>query len=306
MLSNPVVVSPSGVTYSQETVDELLSEARRQGTEAKCPVTGQLITGYTENQVVASILARYMFKQQVTGDVMATLKDYQSNSAQTDEDQPLEAYVQQMRAKMAERLDDAHQEQLAKNTAGFTQQLELKSLETQEATSSATKAEVELKKVRAEYEKHKKEANATKLEQESVIAGLREELQALREDNEALKKKSAELVGRVTRLSAQLVTLEEQADDDADAMGAETSNVRVNKVRKAELIRLETEVQRLTEELEGKSETVAKSDDVHMELREEVEAAKRESSAERAKADALAEERDELRKKLDAMQASSS
>ena len=46
-----------------------------------------------------------------------------------EEDQPLEAYLQRMKASMAARLESVHGEAMAKSNFSFSQQLELKEME---------------------------------------------------------------------------------------------------------------------------------------------------------------------------------
>lgn len=77
LLASPVIVLPSGVTYSAETVAKLQSQAERRGQSARCPQTGEVISATVPNAVVESILSRYLFKQQITKDVMHALAEYQ-------------------------------------------------------------------------------------------------------------------------------------------------------------------------------------------------------------------------------------
>ena len=296
LLANPVVVTPSGVTYSQETVEGLLEAARAAGTAPICPVSGLEICSYTPNLVVASILARYMFKQQVTGDVMVTLKDYQQSSPQGEEDQPLEAYVQQMKATMAARLEDAHSEAMAKTKASLTQQVEMATLEAHDASASAGKAEAELTELRAAFDAHQKEALAEKAAHESTLATLQSDLEAARLEARAAKGRAHELLQSTTRLSAQLSQYEEDAVEDTGPLADAARNAQVNKVRKTELIKLEAEVQRLRETLAAKEadEGVAALEA----LKEERTVLERELASERSLAASLAAERDAAQLRL--------
>ena len=131
LLTRPVTVFPSGVTYSSETVEKLQEEAKRRGTVAKCPQTGEEITGTAPNHVVESVLSRYLFKQQITKDVMHALNEYQTKTPAGEEDQPLELYLQRMKASMVERLEGMHNEAMQKSQFSYQQQLELKAMESE-------------------------------------------------------------------------------------------------------------------------------------------------------------------------------
>ena len=126
LLVNPVQVFPSGVTYSNETVEKIHKEAKRKGKPPTCPQTGEEITHHAPNLVVESILARFLFKQQITKDVMHSLQEYQTKTPAGEEDQPLEKYLQRIKANMVERLEGVHQEALEKTTASYQQQLEVR------------------------------------------------------------------------------------------------------------------------------------------------------------------------------------
>lgn len=65
LMVKPVVVQPSGCSYSASTVEAIKAEAAANGTEPRCPQTGAVITGVVPNLALESILARYLFKQQV-------------------------------------------------------------------------------------------------------------------------------------------------------------------------------------------------------------------------------------------------
>jgi len=74
LMVKPVVVHPSGCSYSAATVEAIQAEAAANGTEPLCPQTGDVITGVVPNLALESILARYLFKQQVTSPSFAVEK----------------------------------------------------------------------------------------------------------------------------------------------------------------------------------------------------------------------------------------
>ena len=78
MLVRPVVCLPSGVSYSATTYAQLEAEARLENRRPICPQSGLPIHGTIENKALDSILSRYMFKQQITKDVVSSLREFQS------------------------------------------------------------------------------------------------------------------------------------------------------------------------------------------------------------------------------------
>ena len=248
LLSSPLIAYPSGVTYSAATIEELQKDAESRGeSHALCPQTQLPIERTVENQVVETILSRYLFKQQLTQDVLTTLRDFQQNTPQGDEDQPLEKYLQQMKGAMAERLEDLQSEQLHQMTAGYQQQVEMKTMEAKNATVEAEECRAELDKTRELFEAFKKHSISEAAAKDAELAASIDDLNAAREELTAAKSKIAELLQRVTDLTAQIASIEEAAEDDTGDLAEETTNREVNRVRKKELLALQAEVTRLTE-----------------------------------------------------------
>lgn len=299
---NPVVVSPSGVTYSRETLDELVREANAKGVPPVCPVSGKEVISFAENQVVNSILSRYVFKQQVTNDVMVALHDFQRAAPAGEQDQPLEEYLKRMKEMMAKRLEEAHQEQLAVTKAGLTQQIELKKIEFNNVKISASELEKQLQETKSAFEAFKKEALGKQTAHDDALAVVRDDLSKTREEAKALHDRNAELLTHVSELGAKLQGLEEGAEDDAEPLTAETSNPKVHKVRKAEVIRLQAENERLQKSLDEAIVAAAPNEEKIAGIREQLGEAQRELSAQQQMTLKAKEESEELHQRLKKLQ----
>eukprot|EP00965_Chrysotila_dentata_P142622 4714205-Pleurochrysis_carterae.AAC.1 len=112
---HPQVVLPSGFTYSQETIDKIMRDAAEKDTQPICPQSGLPIESVVPNNAIDSILSRYLFKQQITRDVVESLKQFQESN---DAEDPLEAYMQRMKQNMVERLQTIHTDEMSRMAKG--------------------------------------------------------------------------------------------------------------------------------------------------------------------------------------------
>ena len=302
LLTRPVTVFPSGVTYSSETVEKLQEEAKRRGTVAKCPQTGEEITGTAPNHVVESVLSRYLFKQQITKDVMHALNEYQTKTPAGEEDQPLELYLQRMKASMVERLEGMHNEAMQKSQFSYQQQLELKAMESESRGKEGAATKAELEELRTEYNEHKKQALQDAAAFEDQIDELRARAKEAEEETEALKAKREELLHRVTRLTAKLARLEEGAEDDADSLEEPSSSVALNRVRKADLLQMRAELEQHNESMEELKKRLEERDAEIQALKDELAGLRKELAGEKRVTASLTEERDNLQKKVKALE----
>ena len=302
LLTRPVTVFPSGVTYSSETVEKLQEEAKRRGTVAKCPQTGEEITGTAPNHVVESVLSRYLFKQQITKDVMHALNEYQTKTPAGEEDQPLELYLQRMKASMVERLEGEHTEAMQKSQFSYQQQLELKAMESESRGKEGAATKAELEELRTEYNEHKKQALQDAAAFEDQIDELRARAEEAEEETEELKAKREELLHRVTRLTAKLARLEEGAEDDADSLEEPSSSVALNRVRKADLLQMRAELEQHNESMEELKKRLEERDAEIQALKDELAGLRKELAGEKRVTASLTEERDNLQKKVKALE----
>lgn len=298
LLVKPVEVYPSGVTYSLETVEKLQSEAARKGVPCKCPQSGEEITHFAPNLVVESILARYLFKQQITKDVMHSLQEYQTKTPAGEEDQPLEKYLQRMKATMVERLEGEHQEAIAKTTYSYQQQLEVKTAECDANAKERDSLKAELEELRAETAAFKKQSLQDAAAFDDQIEDVRGQLRESKEEVDTLKGKRTELINRVTKLTAKLTKLEEGVEDDADELDEPTSNREVQRVRKAELLALRAQLSEKDLELDEYKAKVEERDAEIKRLRDELEQLRRDFAGEQRVSKGLIEERDALQAKV--------
>ena len=302
LLVKPVEVYPSGVTYSQGTLEKLQSEAKRKGVPCVCPQSGEEITHWAPNLVVESILARYLFKQQITKDVMHSLQEFQTKTPMGEEDQPLEKYLQRMKASMVERLEGEHQEAIAKTTNSYQQQLEVKTAECDANGKERDSLKAELAQMRDEYNAFKKQSLLDATGFDDQLEDLRGQLRASQEEVASLKEKRTELVNRATKLTARLTKLEEGLEDDADGLDDPTSNRELQRVRKSELLALRAQLNEKDTELEEWKARVEERDAEILKLRELLEQLQRELAGEQRVSAGLVEERDALQAKVKALQ----
>ena len=94
LLERPVVVRPSGVTYSRATVEHILAHAHALDRPPVCPQSGLVIEGYVPNTALETILSRHTFQSQGTRDVLDALKQFTKEGGVSEGEQPLEEYVQ--------------------------------------------------------------------------------------------------------------------------------------------------------------------------------------------------------------------
>ena len=128
LMSDPRVAYPSGVSYSKASIDALHSEAGKAGRRAVCPQSGMGIEATVPNLMLDQILGRFLFKQQVTDDVIKSLREFQRGEARRvaapEGEEPVEVYVQRMKATMMERMEGLHKAQQRKIELGYEEQLE--------------------------------------------------------------------------------------------------------------------------------------------------------------------------------------
>jgi len=291
LLQKPMTVYPSGVTYSSATIEKIQEAAAKDGVPPRCPQTGEEIAYVAPNHVVESILSRYLFKQQITKDVMFALNEYQTKTPAGEEDQPLEMYLQRMKASMVERLETMHADAMLKSQYSFQQQIDQKDLEADKRNGELEKRMAELEELRSEYSAAKKQTIAETAAFEDQVAELRTRVREGEEERDTLKAKREELLHRVTRLTSKLSRLEEGAEDDADALDDETTNLKLQKVRKADLLALRAELEDKSALLEELTKTLAERDAEIARLREELGNLRRELAGEKRATQSLTDER---------------
>ena len=109
-----MVVRP-GVTYSRATVEQILARARARRAARLSPE--RLIEGYVPNTALETILSRHTFQSQATRDVLDALKQFTKEGGVSEGEQPLEEYVQAMKASMVERMHQMHTRQMVPSSA---------------------------------------------------------------------------------------------------------------------------------------------------------------------------------------------
>ena len=302
LLADPVTVHPSGVTYSHATVEKLLADAAAAGKPAVCPQTKAPIESWSRNVALESILSRYLFKQQITNDVMRALSEYQSKNPAGEEDQPLEQYLQRMKASMVERMETIHQEAMAKAAAECEQKVEVRGLELDKMRDAAERAAADVEAARAELAAYRKQVLLDNAQYEGSIEELQAQLRGRSDELDACREKRDELNAKVMRLSAKLTKLEEGVEDDADALDDPGSNKQVQRVRKEELLRLKAELTQGDARLEEWKARVAERDGTISSLREQLDSLRRELAGEKRISADLTEEKAHIEGRLRTLQ----
>ena len=119
LFEKPVVVRPSGVSYSRATVEHIIAHARALDRPPLCPQSGLVIEGFAPNTALETILSRHTFKSQGTRDVLEALKQFTKEGGVSEGEQPLEEYVQAMKASMVDRMQEMHARQMGNVSEGF-------------------------------------------------------------------------------------------------------------------------------------------------------------------------------------------
>ena len=254
IMQRPMVVLPSGVTYSAETIEQIQFKATQSGQRPLCPQTGKVIEGVVPNVALESILARFLFKQQITQDVMKALHTFQLESGMAEEDQPLEAYMQQIKGHMVEKLHRVHTEQLMKQASEFTEVIEVKKYDMSKQERRINELTRDLAEATAENQESKKKQLAQVASYESQIFELRSEMEELARTKEALRAEREELMKDTTRLTDEVNKMGEAVADDGDALDARSDIAEINKLRKQDVLAARVELEACQEALATEQE----------------------------------------------------
>lgn len=219
LLAAPVIVYPSGVTYSGAALERIHEDAAKRGQPPKCPQTGEVITHSVANRVVESILSRYLFKQQITKDVMVALADFQKKLPAGEEDQPLEAHLRKLKGVMADRLQQTHSEAMHQTKEGFKQQLEMKAMELASVLRAGEETRAELAELKDQYDSYKKASVVERTATKAELHALRDDLQTSKDELHVVQGRNADLINRTTRLAAEMTRIKEVEEDDAEGLG---------------------------------------------------------------------------------------
>ena len=301
LMSSPVVVQPSGISYSKSTVDALVEAARATGGKPLCPQTGRPIESFAANAAVESILARYLFKQQVTHDVITALREFNEKGAVSEDDQPLEVYVQRMKANMVERMNALHQEQVGKVALEYEEQLVWRKGEMDKHADELEKLQRQLDDANDGAMKFKQHAlnEAAVLEQQLAEARARLDERTAERDELAAGRDGLMETNR--SLEDQLRLEEEELADDAAALDDDAASERMARVRKADVLSLRAQ-------LEAAAAQQAAADALLLEAKEEarrvageLEGVRAEHAAASQLNDELTDEREQLSAKVRAL-----
>ena len=242
ILAHPVTVMPSGVTYSATTVDKLVADAKKLNKQPLCPQSSQPITGQVPNTAMASILSRYLFKQQVTKDVLEALREFTRASGMDDEQQPLEAYMQRMKENMVERLQKLHVEQMARSAQEYEEKIERGALEASSHERSAAELKDELSAAQQASLKHKVDASEERDILEEKLQFARGELKVVAAERDRLLAHRDQLLSRLANVQSHISRVDEDTEADTDALDAEPSNPKLEKLRKQDMLALRAEL----------------------------------------------------------------
>lgn len=295
LMVRPVVVLPSGCSYSASTVEEIQAEAKANGTEPLCPQTGEVIKEVVPNVALESILARYLFKQQVTKDVLASLKEFVANSGQNDEDQPLENYIRRMKEHMAERLHHIHAEQLATAASGYEEKLGLSDLARGDAERRAAEAQEALERIRSEAMKRSAAASEEKDRLSAELAEARATAVEAQEAVESLRAARDDAVKARIEAEARVQRLENDALHDTDDIEAPATNASLAGVRKAELLKLKAELAEIKRRATAAEEQVGELRRDLLDKETDMLKVSEELSAERKRCEGLTDDNTSLR-----------
>ncbi|KAL1528257.1 hypothetical protein AB1Y20_009615 [Prymnesium parvum] len=298
IFQRPVVVLPSGLTYSAATIERVKAEAEAQGTPPLCPQTGQEIIATVSNVTVDSILSRYQFKQQITRDVMEALHTFQLESGMAEEDQPLERYLQQIKSKMADRLHKIHTDQLAKTEKEYTQIVKGKDYELSKQERLIESLKTQLEGLTREDKAYKKAHLARVAEFESQILSLRSDLEGKTKALDLSREERAALQQENTRLLNEVARLEQMGEDDGDDLEATSSVAMLNHLRKKDVLQARAELETCRESLKSASEEAEAARKEATEKEEELTALKKEHAGVARLNEELHEEVAKLTKRL--------
>uniref|UniRef100_A0A7S3FGA4 Uncharacterized protein n=1 Tax=Haptolina ericina TaxID=156174 RepID=A0A7S3FGA4_9EUKA len=117
---------------------------------------------------------------------------------------------------------------------------------------AATAAELDAATV--ENKEHKRKSLSIQTAYEAQISDLKSELTSIHHDREQLRQAREQLLQRTTRMAGQIASLEQMTQDDTEPLDEQTSNIPLNKLRKADLVAVRSQLENTTVELTATQE----------------------------------------------------
>jgi hypothetical protein len=241
LMEMPWVVS-TGVSYSKATLDKLLDAAEARGARPICPQTKQPIEGAgCPNVALQTILSRFVFKQQVSNDVVHALRDFEAAGCESspEGEQPIGVYVEQMRANMLERMQSLYVEQQRNLELDLGAQLAWQREALGQLPAEQQQLEGELRLAEAAVLRARKKSAKEQDALQHELRAVEEEVAAAEARHERLVAERSTLLDANTALADRLRCEEEEADDNDDALAEHPTTVRLMRLRKKQVLSLE-------------------------------------------------------------------
>ena len=178
----------------------------------------------------------------MTKDVLEALRQFMAASGAEGEEQPLEAYMQQMKENMVERLQKLHLEQMAREAQKYEEVIEMRGLQMGSKESEHVELQAELDEANVALLKTKQSNAEERTLLESRLENTQGALVQANDERTRLRAHRDELLVRVEKLSAQLKCVAEDTDADTDALDAPASNKQLAELRKKDVLELRAEL----------------------------------------------------------------